>query len=190
MPDYPFIGNIPAAGNNPSVDQPNMQTNTNSVELIVEVDLYGFNDANGGTHQQVTFPLASPTPAPTGTIGILYSALDSNGASQLWFKNKSTNIQLTNKSGSSPTGNASSPGNSGYTFLPGGMIIQWGTVLASTAGAPASFPISFPAQVFSIAGNIQAAGPQAFTIKSVNTSGATFQSSAGSQTMNYIAIGN
>src|SRR6266849_4452913 len=72
MPNYTYTGNIPAAGNNPSNDQPNMQTNTNSIASIVNVDLYGFGNNNGGTHQQVTFS-GNNVPSLPATVPVLFT---------------------------------------------------------------------------------------------------------------------
>ena len=46
---------IPNAPNNPSVDQPKMQTNTDSIDQIIGVDHVSFNTNDGGWHKQVTF---------------------------------------------------------------------------------------------------------------------------------------
>lgn len=50
---------IPDAPNNPSVDQPNMRTNTNSINTIIAVDHYTFADTPSGTHKQVTLRAAA-----------------------------------------------------------------------------------------------------------------------------------
>lgn len=95
MPNYSFTTNIPLSSQNPSDSAGQFNTNFTSTASIVNVDLYGFNNNNGGTHQQVTFPIASPSPSPTGTAGVLYSVLDASDASQLWFQNANGSVQLT-----------------------------------------------------------------------------------------------
>lgn len=65
--------NIPLSGNDPSVDQPNMLTNTNSISTLIGVDHVTFNTVGSpnGQHLQVTLPLLN-TPAvqvsPASTI--------------------------------------------------------------------------------------------------------------------------
>ena len=73
MPNYTYNSNVPAASDNPSVSQGQMQTNCNSIASIVDVDLYGFGDNNGGTHQQVTFPLSNVPGAQTNPQGVEYT---------------------------------------------------------------------------------------------------------------------
>jgi hypothetical protein len=53
-----FIFNpaIPAANNNPSVDQPDMLGNNVATDGIIAVDHIGFNLVNGGNHIQVHLP--------------------------------------------------------------------------------------------------------------------------------------
>jgi len=69
-----YTNNIPLASNNPSNDQPNMQTNTNAINSWVQIDHVGFNASNGGQHKQVNFPAENaPAGAPTGTASVLYS---------------------------------------------------------------------------------------------------------------------
>ena len=55
MTNFTAVQDIPDAPNNPSSDQPNMKTNTNSMISIWDVDHIGFNVSNGGTHEQVSF---------------------------------------------------------------------------------------------------------------------------------------
>lgn len=54
-----YYVNIPAAANNPSNDQPLMETNTNSASQLWLQDHYGFKDNLGGQHKQVTFSKGS-----------------------------------------------------------------------------------------------------------------------------------
>lgn len=67
--------NIPDAPNDPSADQPKMQTNTNSIDTIIGIDHYSFADSPSGFHKQVHFPLKNVAVAPVGTdASILYTA--------------------------------------------------------------------------------------------------------------------
>jgi len=76
MPNYTFTRNLPATGNDPSVDQPVMTVNTNSTDSILDEDLFGFNDNNGGYHQKSTYVVQGSDPVPVNTDGaqaIVYS---------------------------------------------------------------------------------------------------------------------
>ncbi len=70
-----YNNNIPDAPNDPSADQPKMQTNTNSIDTIIAIDHYTFADNPAGFHKQVHFPIKNVAVAPVGTdASILYTA--------------------------------------------------------------------------------------------------------------------
>ncbi len=70
-----YYNNIPDAPNDPSADQPKMQTNTNSTDAIIAIDHYTFADNPSGFHKQVNFPVKNAAVAPAGTdASILYTA--------------------------------------------------------------------------------------------------------------------
>jgi len=125
---FTYNENIPAANNNPSVDQPNMQTNTNSIDSIIDVDHFSFETNFDGTHKQVqlrdTAGINGAIPAGLQGNGweTLYTSATA-GVGELWFVRGAagTGIQLTGPGTPSVVAN-------GYTFLPGGILLQWGTV--------------------------------------------------------------
>jgi hypothetical protein len=66
---------VPATNDNPSNDQPSMLTNTQSSAAIWDIDHYGFQDPNGGIHQQTTFPgFASPATPVDNAASVAYPA--------------------------------------------------------------------------------------------------------------------
>jgi hypothetical protein len=69
-----YTKNIPDAPNNPSADQPAMKVNTNSIDTIVAVDHYSFDDASSGTHKQVTISDKNSAGAQTDPSSIIYTA--------------------------------------------------------------------------------------------------------------------
>lgn len=86
---------------------------------------------------------------------------------------------------------------SGYQKLPGGLIIQWGTMVLSSATSVAiTFPITFPNEVYGIFNHRVSDGPSAYelTISAstpATTSGCTFKhlSNPITETDFWIAIG-
>ena len=66
MPNFNYNNAIPASNNNPSVDQPGMLINAQSIDGIIATEHISFNANNGGTHKQITFvgPQADPALAP------------------------------------------------------------------------------------------------------------------------------
>lgn len=84
--------NIPASGNNPSNDQPNMETNTNAINQWTGVDHVEFNvsgDAVSGTHLQVTFN-SNNTPSgisPNQAVLFTKAGLANSGSSDAYLLN-------------------------------------------------------------------------------------------------------
>lgn len=70
---FTFNTNIPAANNNPSVDQPDMLTNNQSTDALLAVDHVSFNALNGGQHKQVTFNNRNVPGAQTDPQAVLYT---------------------------------------------------------------------------------------------------------------------
>lgn len=70
---FTFNTAIPAANNNPSVDQPDMLVNNQSTDAIINVDHISFNAMNGGQHKQVTFNNVAAPGAQINPQSILYT---------------------------------------------------------------------------------------------------------------------
>ncbi len=100
---YTYNNNIPFASNNPSTDQPNMQTNTNSISALIGVDHVGFNSSgsgaggNGGHHLQVTFDQTTTQTTPSNPQTILYTAAGTADATtpQAFFVNKNATVPIS-----------------------------------------------------------------------------------------------
>ena len=116
MSTYTYNNAIPAANNNPSLDQPDMLTNTQSIDSLIAVDHVGFNAAGGGRHNQITFN-ANNVPAVPTSPPVLFTNTVA-GIPQLFFYSG-------NASQSSSQYTAAANGS---TFLFGGIILKWGQV--------------------------------------------------------------
>ena len=156
----PFNANIPVATNSPSQDVNNMTANTNSENQIWGTrDHIGFGVANSGLHSQVQIQNAGGTNGtiPVGLSGngfeTLYSSVTA-GFGELWFVRgaTATGIQLTGPGTPAWSVVAGPPQiGQGYTFLPGGMILQWGFYVKSTALGNTTnvvFSQNFPNNIF------------------------------------------
>jgi len=135
MPNFTYVTGIPAASHNPSTDQPDMQTNTNSINSIIQEDHYGFNVGGmnfSGYHKVIHQPpqgtwnpvARTGAPANIPTIGEAFAlnyTPDFSGATvdtQLFAQTGNGGVsQLT---GSSST-------TDGWQWI-GGVLIQWGQV--------------------------------------------------------------
>lgn len=185
MPSFTYNNNIPDGPNNPSVDQPKMQVNTQSINSILNVDMIGFGDVNGGWHRQVTYVDQMTDPGSASGQYRTYSKL-SSGQSELFLQKDavSTPIQLTR-------GTPAVIGNGSFSYLPGGFLIQWGSVTASGHTATVTFPVSFtsaPTSVTASVRNLSGVYGVA-SIQPPSASGVVINSSIVNQVIYWMAIG-
>lgn len=124
---FTYHTGIPDAPNNPSVDQPKMKTNTNSINSLITVDHQGFNAANGGYHKVIHFVKQTSIPPQVSGFGQLYVRdYDAGGLiaadQQLYYKSGNTGGPSL---GAQLTGNFSAA--EGWCWT-GGILVQWGHV--------------------------------------------------------------
>ena len=167
MPTFNYFDDIPKAPNNPSSDQPNMQTNTNSIDGIINVDHFSFEQGGlDGYHKQCTIQEQGTYPSIPSTAH--------NGAGTLYTQGvPGSGGDLFYVYGSGPNGirmTVNVPpvdSQNGVSFLPGGLIIQWGkynageenfssgsTTSSSTDQTVVTFPTPFPNNIFFLGGNL------------------------------------
>ena len=168
MVQWNYNLNIPAAANNPSVDQPDMQTNTNSISNLINVDHIGFNLPNGGFHSVIHMesasdlvsnppsnnPPALPTPVPSfGELISVQTTIGGNSDEVLFYQGGGGRfIQLTSIL-TAGAGNQAKASAFGYTVLPGGIIMQWGTITGGSGNFPLLFitnNVNFPNACFNV----------------------------------------
>ena len=155
--------NIPSTNDDPADDQPQMLTNFASINTWTNVDHLPFANPNYGRHKQVNIPTPlGSDPVIGGTTGVVYTKTIA-AATQLFFENASTVTQLT--------GFISSIATPGYTTLPGGLIIQWGSKTASISGA-ISYPLAYPNNSFLVLATVRSTSANIF-ISTFNTAGST-----------------
>jgi hypothetical protein len=174
----PYNLNIPAAANNPSTDQPNMQTNTNNIATYVAVDHVAFNTTGSGQHNQVTFAANNVPSVPTSPPVLFTNTVGSTP--QLFFYSgaSTTSSQVYH--------NAST----GSTYLLGGIILKWGLINPATNGTTYTFDHPFPNSCYNvqvtinIASTVVPVGVNGFT-----ASGFTFRTTGSGVPIAYSAIG-
>ena len=108
-----------------------MQVNTNSINSLIGVDHVNFNTLGSGIHQQVTFANSLAQPGIGDGIGVEFAQnfpTPAGFGTQAWpvWKNNAGagGVQML---GAYPVASAT-----GLTSLPGGIILQWGTVTPVT----------------------------------------------------------
>lgn len=189
---FAYNRDIPDAPNNPSVDQPDMLANTNSIDDLLAVDHYSFNTPTGGIHKQVTL-INEAAPGVGAGNGVLYANL-ATGQSWPFWQNALGSVQLI---GGVPVATA----NNGTAFLGGGLILKWGTVTPIVPGGvttPVVFAPAFPTTCFIVnATLINPAGTtnaQTISIRkaSISAAGFSYNYSGGGayDGLYWFAIGN
>jgi|SRR5690606_35159803 len=183
MPTFTYNENIPAASNLLSDDQPNLETNTNSIASILggdsTVDMIGFGNANGGWHRQLTYVVQGSAPGSASGQARTYSKT-SSGSSEIFLQrdNVATEIQLTRGTPSAAT--------SGFTFLPGGILLQW---VQRTATGAFNWPTAFTTAVYGATlGYNDAVSGLVPNLTSLTITGATLNNSS-TATVFIMAIG-
>ncbi len=175
MTNYTYTKNIPASNHNPSVDQPSMQTNTNSIANLIGEDHYTFGVDNGGFHKQIRLPdLAAignlaPRIANSGTLWTQKAnSVGISKESNLFYVPDLTSddYQLTRTVTSAKTlfglltenYNAVGAGFfGGWTFLPGGLLFQYGytTNVTNSATTTIKFPVKFTTTFMNVQCTVQ-----------------------------------
>jgi hypothetical protein len=134
MTEYTFYPAIPATTNNPSNDQPLMQTNNQSINSWVSVDHIGFNNSlyPNGEHAQVSFPTTTTQSTPTNPASVLYPYSDANSHPQIQFLNATNALQHVPYS------------STGSTVILEGNILKWGSYTQSSTTQTVDFGVAFP----------------------------------------------
>lgn len=163
-----------------------------------------------GRHLQVALNNRSGGPPTVAGIGdgtdsliyssngnLFYGSQLGAGAFQLTTFNAGANFGgLGTTSTTTPTAGAVASTNAGWTFLPGGLILQYGRILAPAATGIVNYPIIFPNNVLGVFFNFgrNASSTDSFWINTsgTNTTGTfSFRGSTSSAVIFYwAAIGN
>jgi hypothetical protein len=192
MSTFSYNTGVPAANNNPSVDQPEMQTNTASIDSLLAIDHVSFNTAGGGRHNQVTFNSNNVPTLPATLLKVFANNQDGNGnnlpngLSQLFTYSGTaaqSQLQYTLNSGSSAYGSV---------LLQGGLILKFGLVTGiSTTAVITTYGQAFPNVCFgAVASQVSSGNAGSIIATSVTTSTVRLVASAGTGILAYyIAVG-
>lgn len=126
---FPINTAIPNLPNNPVNDVPLMKTNFANISGFLAVDHVAPGATNAGIHNQVHLVNES-APGLIGTGGVLYANITAGNSFPFW----------QNALGSFPLLSPVTASVSGSTTLPGGIILQWGTVAPTNA---TTVPVTF-----------------------------------------------
>ena len=129
----PFNNNIPLANDKLSTSQADINGNFQAVNTYVNVDHTAFNIADQGKHKQISFiqQAADPATGPTeaalytkdsvavpGTAGLFYRPPNSGAVAEFSYALKA---------------------NPGWTILPSGIIMKWGSFFCNPGAGNAVY---------------------------------------------------
>lgn len=179
----------PAPNDLLSDSQLDIQTNFSVANTSFGKNHFPFDDAtvNNGKHKFVQMPNSAALPAGLAALeGTLYTKLNSTVSELYYSPDASTDeYQLTRTISASFATFATNPG---WSFLPGGLLIQFGSVSASSAGTAITFPVTFTSAVYSL--TIGITNTSGARISSISNSGATFvNNGSGPTTVYWTVIG-
>lgn len=193
-----YISNVPLSNQTLSQTQPTINNNFTVLNANMGADHVDFTNSpppggNGGLHNKVSLVQQGGDPSSATSIDILYTK-SAAGKTEVFMRRASGDggnvIQLTTAAGN-PVASAN-----GVSFLPGGMIIQWGLQSAPSDNVQINFPTTFPNNCFTVTATPYKSGSisslTGFGVKSPpSTTGFTTRFSG--TTLDYIgwmAIGN
>lgn len=182
MATYDYNNDIPDSGNNPSSDQPKMQENTQSIFNILNQDMIGFTVPNGGLHKKITYIQQAADPGSAAGQYVTYSKDSGSGVSELYLqKDGGSVVQLTK---GTPVTAAT-----GFTYLPGGLLLKWMTVPILTNTGTANYDTTIPfTTVYSIVIGPQQ-GATMWVASSTTTSVTINRTGSGASNCYVMAIG-
>jgi len=199
----PFNPNIPQPNDLLTDSQGDLLANNQQLDTSFGINHYAFSDltANNGKHKYVQMPVQSADPPLSAGVGVLWTLADANGNSQLVYdqdlNGAMRRMQLT--AGTlAGTNNLTFGENStnGWTFLPGNLLLQYGSVSSPGGSGTVVFPIAFKTATtpFSIQLTPRNDGSHsAFTYyidtAPINTQFGYRGTTTGSNTLYWIAIG-
>jgi hypothetical protein len=190
-----FNPSIPTGGQTISSTTVPIQTNFSVSNTAFGIDHTAFSvNLNQGQHQKVSLVQQATDPTALATAPILYAKSTTSNTlnNDIYFERSSNDgsniVQLTTTK-FNPV--ASSNGGS---FLPGGIVMQWGSQTFTGSQSPTvTFPTAFPNACFQVQLSLlNAGGTQTQNrITTISTTGFTASVNAsGACTWYWLAIGN
>lgn len=138
--------NIPGANDLLSQSQSEIQENFSQIKTVIDINHITFGDANQGKHLYLQLPEhAAPTTAVNE--GGLYANVGTTSTVTELFFRRENNGELI------PMTERATGGAPGWTYLPSGIMLQWGSanlIGADAAGTTVAFVRSFPAACLNV----------------------------------------
>lgn len=148
-----YSPNSPQTGDSLGSTRDVIRTNFQQIDVVNSVNHIAFNEANKGKHKFVQMPEQTSNPTTAADEGALFTKVGSDPAeTDLYFRAEGDGnvYQMTRVNSSKlPTFaknfNYEAPATTlgGWTFLPGGIILQYGTIAITGTTTTVNFPYTY-----------------------------------------------
>lgn len=133
-----YVSTIPQATDKLSVSQGDLLNNFIAIDTFVNVNHYGFGTADEGKHLYIQMPITGSPPGTAADEVALYTDTGlTSGNPELWVRRESNGAQIAFTEAVKTS--------AGWTMLPSGVLLQWGTGTIDASGSGTiNFPRTFP----------------------------------------------
>lgn len=146
-----YTADIPISGESLGSTRDRIRGNFQENAAVFAINHVAFNTLGKGKHKFLQMPNQASAPATLANEAGFYSKVGTNPAeSNLFFRgeNNGFEYQLTR---ANQANIATFSTATGWTYLPGGLIMQWGKQAGSSANTiPVTFPIMFTNPAYSV----------------------------------------
>lgn len=145
------LNDVPKSGQTLGGTQPLIQANFADIETDFKVNHENFNDTDAGKHKFLQMPEQGSAPATAAGEGGLYTK-DANSEPCLFYRRETNGDEVQLTTSATPT-----LAEDGYTFLPGGLLLQWGLeTIPDFTTTTVTFPTAFSAAPYNIVASAKA----------------------------------
>jgi hypothetical protein len=159
-----YTTNIPVSGDTLGGTRDRIRTNFQEIANVMAENHVAFNDADEGKHKFLQMPVQAAAPATGASEAAFYVKDDGGGVAQFFVKGEQTGseYQITSIASGADAQiaefgtntNYSGSLNGGWSFLPGGLLIQYG--LTGSYSGDSTPTIAFPKAFSEVPYSIQA----------------------------------
>ncbi len=143
-----YNGNIPQPNDDPSQSQPLILANFSGIFDLIDINHEPFDSANAGNHTILTMTLqvATPVGLPANFINI-YNKVPAGGNDKVTLATSEMFIQRSVAGDRFPF----TASSTGYTYLPSGQLIKYGTATVNGFDQTVTFPTGVDIPPFIVA---------------------------------------
>ena len=125
-----FNPNIPQPADKLSVSQGQLLSNNQGLNTVFGINHFTFSTAvNAGKHTFVEMPVLAVVPAGLAANEVTLYTKTTAAASEIFMTRDASGVEIQMTGPGTPIASAN-----GYSFLPGGLLIQWGSVNSPVNG--------------------------------------------------------